>query len=563
MIEVKYDRGTLGTGKVENMAVIIFFAVVMGFMFLMGRSGRKVEIARRRRVIREKFGDASGSEKELSKYLDNYAGYTGEEARVDDVTWKDLSMCEIFRRINRCDSSMGEEILYASLRGKPLTKEQTELLEKRVAYFESEEKVRGEVEYSLADFGKGDASYLIPSYLDGISEYHMEHIWTYRLQQILLAVAAICAVIFHEANSITFLCIVVVVNIVTYIMTKSKYDLQIDMLGNVISLFKVGGDIAKKCEGTGVCDGLGEKVAAFGRANRIVIKMQSQRRSMFAGDAMGMMMDYLLGLTMWHVLAYEKVICQLERDTGAYMDIYRMLGELDMAISVASFRKSLPFYAKPQFVQGKRLAMEEMYHPLLGNPVCNSLTLEQNCIITGSNASGKSTFIKAVAVNVILAQTIHTVTARRMELPVARMITSMAVADDIMSGESYFMKEIKYLKRILDLTNDSEVTICAIDEILRGTNTEERIAASKAILNYLSEKNCIVFVASHDRELTEGFNGSYENYHFSEEFREEDILFDYKIKSGPANTKNAIRLLEYVKFPETVIAESRRLSGQA
>ena len=171
--------------------------------------------------------------------------------------------------------------------------------------------------------------------------------------------------------------------------------------------------------------------------------------------------------------------------------------------------------------------MEEIYHPLLHGAVTNSMELQHNCIITGSNASGKSTFIKTIAVNVILAQSIHTCTAKRMHLPHAKMITSMAVRDDILSGDSYFIKEIKYLKRILDALSEDKLVICVIDEILRGTNTQERIAASKAIMEYLAHHNCIAIVASHDKELTELEKIGYDNYHFSEEFGEEDIVFDY------------------------------------
>jgi len=209
--------------------------------------------------------------------------------------------------------------------------------------------------------------------------------------------------------------------------------------------------------------------------------------------------------------------------------------------------------------EAKQLEMEEIYHPLLHGAVTNSMELQHNCIITGSNASGKSTFIKTIAVNVILAQSIHTCTAKRMHLPHAKMITSMAVRDDILSGDSYFIKEIKYLKRILDALSEDELVICVIDEILRGTNTQERIAASKAIMEYLAHHNCIAIVASHDKELTELEKTGYDNYHFSEEFGEEDIVFDYKLQKGPANSQNAIRLLSFTGFPETIIERAENI----
>ena len=134
----------------------------------------------------------------------------------------------------------------------------------------------------------------------------------------------------------------------------------------------------------------------------------------------------------------------------------------------------------------------------------------------------------------------------------------MAVKDDLMAGESYFIREIRYLRRILDSLDSDKTTICAIDEILRGTNTGERIRASRAILEYLKDRNCISLVATHDRELTELLKEDYDNYHFSEEIGEHDIVFNYRIIEGPASSQNAVKLLEFAGFPKEIIRASCR-----
>ena len=140
-----------------------------------------------------------------------------------------------------------------------------------------------------------------------------------------------------------------------------------------------------------------------------------------------------------------------------------------------------------------------------------------------------------------------------MRMPHVQVLTSMAVRDDLMAGESYFIREIRYLKRILDHLNDRKVTLCVIDEILRGTNTGERIRASHAILEYLAGKNCIPLIASHDKELTVLLDRLYDNYHFSEEMGEGDISFSYKIMKGPATSQNAVKLLKIAGFPEEIL----------
>ena len=105
------------------------------------------------------------------------------------------------------------------------------------------------------------------------------------------------------------------------------------------------------------------------------------------------------------------------------------------------------------------------------------------------------------------------------------------------------------------------MVICVIDEILRGTNTQERIAASAAILEYLQNQNCLAIVASHDIELTRKLGDSYGYYYFCEQMQEKDIAFDYQIREGVSNTKNAIALLECVGFPEIIIRRARQMNA--
>lgn len=111
-------------------------------------------------------------------------------------------------------------------------------------------------------------------------------------------------------------------------------------------------------------------------------------------------------------------------------------------------------------------------HPLLKNAVGNDFILEDRAILTGANASGKSTFMKAVAINVILAQTIHTCTAEMFDVENVRVMTCMSLRDDVESGESYYFREAKYLRRIVEQMKKGRV-FCVIDEIFKGTNTTE------------------------------------------------------------------------------------------
>ena len=130
----------------------------------------------------------------------------------------------------------------------------------------------------------------------------------------------------------------------------------------------------------------------------------------------------------------------------------------------------------------------------------------------------------------------------------------MTVRDDILEGESYYIQELHYLKRVVEEVNKGRITLCIIDEILRGTNTQERLAASEAILTYIAERDCIVIAATHDMELAESMNDRYRCLHFCNYMQEGNIVFDFKIHEGKNETTNALKLLEYIGFPNEIVA---------
>lgn len=237
----------------------------------------------------------------------------------------------------------------------------------------------------------------------------------------------------------------------------------------------------------------------------------------------------------------------------------KIFGYLDSMISIASFRESLPYYSLPELKEEKRayLKVENLYHPLLSHPVANSIEAKKGILVTGSNASGKSTFLKNIAVNTILAQTAYTATASEYQAPYFKVMTSMALRDDLERGESYFIVEIRSLKRILEEAEKEECLLCIIDEVLRGTNTIERIGASSRILADLERDHVLPFAATHDIELSYILEDLYENYHFEEEVKEHEVVFNYLLKKGRVTTRNAIRLLEMTGY-KTSLSEGAR-----
>lgn len=220
-------------------------------------------------------------------------------------------------------------------------------------------------------------------------------------------------------------------------------------------------------------------------------------------------------------------------------------------------------FCKPELTkEGKAfLSMDLGYHPLLENPVTNSICAKRGVLITGSNASGKSTFIKTVAINAILAQTIYTVVAKNYRGSYFKIFSSMALRDDLQGNESYYIVEIKSLKRILQQSNNEIPTLCFVDEVLRGTNTLERIAASAQILKSLDEGNAICFAATHDLELTHILEKHFDNYHFQEEIKDGQVVFDYALQSGRAISRNAIKLLGMMGYNDEIIRQAEDMAN--
>ncbi|MDO5425057.1 MAG: hypothetical protein Q4F41_15140 [Eubacteriales bacterium] len=466
------------------------------------------------------------------------------EDLVDTVTWNDLEMDQIFERINHCQSFAGEQVLYASLHIlEPAEKLQQ--LEEKIAYFQENPESYAEVLYHLRNIGRETSDYHLPMFFQNLDAFAIRNLWFYRMLQAILVFSAGISVAVQ--NGIYFL-LVFAFNVLVYSMKKMEYEIHLNLLAGLVKLIKEGKKIGEGPYGEAFPE-IRSLAKEFAVLSRKIERVSGRKLATATGDFQAMMQDYVLGATFLDFLLFQKIMRLLKGKNREIMEFYALIGETDMAASLASFRKSLPLWCKPTIISDTTVRFEEMYHPLVASPVCNSFQMEKSFLLTGSNASGKSTFLKAAALNLILAQTVHTCMAASAQIPPSQVMTSMAVRDALSEGESYYIREIRYLKRMFDRIGETRFAFLVIDEILRGTNTRERIQASEAILRFLSENNCLVLAATHDVELTESLDGPYQNMHFEETFREGDIVFPYRLMEGPSASSNAILLLKAMGFP--------------
>jgi DNA mismatch repair ATPase MutS len=206
----------------------------------------------------------------------------------------------------------------------------------------------------------------------------------------------------------------------------------------------------------------------------------------------------------------------------------------------------------------------ELYHPLIDKCVANSLytRADKGALITGSNMSGKTTFIKAIAINALLSQTIFTSCARVYEAPFLKIQTSIKTTDSIEEQKSYFQTQAASILNIMSQSGETEEvkSLVIIDEIFRGTNTIERISAAKSVLSYITANQNFVFVSTHDLELAELLDEDFAIYSFEDSKSGRALVFDYKLKEGLLKSRNGIAILESMGYPESVIEDANVVS---
>ena len=242
------------------------------------------------------------------------------------------------------------------------------------------------------------------------------------------------------------------------------------------------------------------------------------------------------------------------------VEIFDKIAFMDAAISIANYLETLDYHTNPSFGPEGEIKIVDFVHPLIENAVPNNLELKnKSALITGSNMAGKTTMIKTIGINFILAQTIWIVLARSATIPQLRVLTSIKREESIILGKSHYFVEIELLLEYLKKIEESDNYLFILDEIYRGTNTVERISASVAVLNSMANPN-IVLVTTHDIELQELLANHYEMYHFRENADTKN-LFSYKIRRGPCTTRNAIELLKMIGYPDDVTREAERLAG--
>ncbi len=234
---------------------------------------------------------------------------------------------------------------------------------------------------------------------------------------------------------------------------------------------------------------------------------------------------------------------------------FQTLASVDVSVSIATLAFNRPQWCYPVITNNHfELQAINIGHPLLPvhKRVDNSLGLTgtgQVALITGSNMGGKSTFLRSLGVNAVLALMGSPVCATAFQLSHVRLMSSMRIADNLAESTSTFYAELKKLQSIITAVNNKEHVLILLDEILRGTNSLDRHTGSKALIRQLIQQQAVAIIATHDVELAalqNNYPQQLHNYHFDVQVTGEELYFDYLLKQGVCQSLNASLLMKKI-----------------
>ena len=546
-------------------AMFFLIALLMGMEYINSRKFRKQNLE----ILYQSYGTPSERRYKAGEmeHIQKYCLRHSEENQIDDITWNDLNMDSIYQKMNTSCSAAGDEYLYYRLRTPIYDREETDKWESMIRFFMEHVEERHSVQSFFFSMGR-TGRYSLHEYIENLDILGERNNFKYILCNFMMLV---CIGVMFVSAPIVIISLIIMLchNIVGYFKEYKQIEPYITSFRYINRMLD-----ATDRMGHLAIEGI---LAEQKRLNECYHKMKGFIRNAYLivyvekgnGDPFSIIVDYLRMAFYLDLIQFNNALRAVRGHLAEIDEMVTLLGKIETAVVIGSYRNSLSEgYCIPtiHYEQNtdRNIEIEQVYHPMLTEPVKNSVSVSRGVLLTGSNASGKSTFLRAVAVNALLAQTIHTCLADSYDAPAFRIYSSMALKDDLISGQSYYMVEIKSIKRILDQVEKAETehgyVLCFVDEVLRGTNTVERIAASTQIMKMLAADHSLCFAATHDVELTKLLEEEYDNYHFEERIEEDDIFFPYKLMHGPATTRNAIALLKMLGYDDHIVKEAETMA---
>jgi hypothetical protein len=527
---------------------------------------------RRRRLfeLREAWARPVARERRLDTIAASHAARcaTLGTRALDARTWADLDLDDVFVAIDRTTSTLGQHALYHRLRTAPVGEHLSEF-ETLVERMRTSDALRERAQLALSrlqDPHGYDLWWL------GAADALERQPWYALFPVLTAATVMLAAAAVFSSAAIVPLLVMVAVNLTVRLATDERTM-------SIARSFRQLAPLVATAESLSFLDDLAhasitgplrtdapslarlKSISRWVSGNPFMLSFNSNGLALAAAELAEIVYQYLNMAFLLDATGVHVALRDLAAHRHALLRVVAASGEVDAAISVASYREGLSTWTRPQFAAAGSLELEDVVHPLLQEAVPNSILLRsgRGVLVTGSNMSGKSTFLRTVGVNAILAQTIHTCLARSCAAPVFVVRSCIGRSDDLVGGKSYYLAEVEALLSLVEASNTEQCCLFLLDELFRGTNAIERIAAGEAVLREVlpnrpgHEKQHIALAATHDGELVDLLGDVFDAWHFGDSIGPDGLAFDHRLRHGPATSRNAIALLRLSGAPESLV----------
>ena len=498
---------------------------------------------------------------------------------VDDRTWQDLDLDAVFSFLDRTESVVGRQVLYHRLRSTTHSPATLAAFDELVEALRHNEAMRLDVQVALRPLATSSTWWLWPLAVEPI-----EPLPRWAIVYPLFAVAMAVLIALTAALN-AYLLLFAVLGLLAGGILRAAFGRRLVPLmqpfGDMVRLLAIARRVGRlEHLPRGVRDRLTDRLSSLRRLRRWAGWLA--RAHTADADLGSFLVEYVNLLFCLDANAAMIGVRELRRHQQDVHRVFQAVGEVDSALSIASLRDGASAAAdraawtRPVFTEdGQPVVLEDLRHPLIESAVPNSVTLgpPAGLLVTGANMTGKSTFLRTVGVNAVLAQTINTAFASAWRAPWLSVASCITPSDDLQAGKSYYQAEVETLVAMLAGTPSRGTRLYLFDELFRGTNTLDRIGAASAVLDWLiagrdttqiSAKTevarglstvSLVIAATHDLELVTLLPG-YAVVHFGDRLTADGLQFDYKLRPGPTTTRNAIALLGVLGAPPELVTEA-------
>jgi len=520
------------------------------------------------RKAQAKFAASFGKMKEDAfrfDFIERYFGLKDKSASfhsLSDKTCNDLDFKELFMFVDRTTSRVGQQYLYDRLRTVPGNGEELAGQEQLIHKIATDPELRVNLQLQLDKLGTDEAYYLTSLFHE---TYIAEPKWFFVTR--LLSFTTLLSLVLLPFNPrlIFVLTGVFIVNAGIHFWNKRNLYQYLASIPQLLRLNDVAKALLKSEIFAGKKRDLENSIAAIDKVRnkmsffKLTSKLESDVEIIFWA-----VLEFFKILFLLEPLFLFGVLKQLDAKRKEMEELFSFVGYADFLISIASLRSGLDQYCIPEITNSNQLLdAKEVYHPFILNCVSNSIQVKgQSILLTGSNMSGKTSFIRTIGINAITGLSLNTCFAEKFSLPRTCIFSAIRISDDLMNDKSYYFEEVLTIKEMIQHGRSSKPNLFLLDEIFKGTNTVERISAGKAVLSYLAKSDNIVFVSTHDIELADLLKEEYVLYHFSEKIDNKSIDFDFKLKEGKLRNRNAIRILQINDYPNEIINEAIEISKE-